>query len=261
MRTSRVVIALTVAGGLLLTAVPSGSAADTEAGQRPVDTTLVPFPGEAFIEGVVLDERGHPVDDINVEAFPAGREASDPVASWLTYESPDAEHPHGFYLLDVVPGSYVIRLSSLEGAHEPFRSQWYADKRVVTVGDQEALRLKPVTLERGRAESQCQLALVDDVVPAAHRPQVRVRIKSPDATRVIGSIRVTMNGQKVRTDRLGRQDRGLVVLRLPKRRPGTYRVVVSYSGSGEVKRSHSQVHVLRVAKPGRAPHSTRPNAW
>lgn len=270
MRTSRVVIALTVASGLLFTPIASVSAADTEGGHHPNHAGVLPLPlpGEAFIGGVVRDEHGRLIDNINVEAFDAGTEGADPSAAALTYEGPDSDHPHGFYRLVVAPGSYFIRFSSLvvgdgsgDGGDDSFQSQWYADKRVVSVGDEEILRLKPVTLDRARAESECDAALVDDVVPVGRHPKVRVRIKSVNAPHVTGSIKVTMNHHKVRTDRLRKLDHGRVVLRLPKSRPGTYRVAVSYAGSNAVRRSHSPVQVLRIVRNRQQPRPLPFNVW
>lgn len=264
MRASRVVVALTVASGLLFTPVASVSAADTEGGHHPNHARVLPVPGEAFIEGVVRDEHGRLIDDINVEAFDAGIEGADPSASALTYEGPDSDHPHGFYRLVVAPGSYFVRFSSLVGADGEdggYASQWYADKRVVNVGDEEILRLKPVTLDRARADSECHAALVDDVVPVGRHPKVRVRIKSANAPHVTGSIKVTMNHHKVRTDRLRKLDHGRVVLRLPKRRLGTYRVAVSYAGSNAVKHSHSPVQVLRIVRGSQQPRPLPFNGW
>ncbi|WP_346386203.1 Ig-like domain-containing protein [Nocardioides sp.] len=228
------------------------------AGDDPGDPQ--PLPGEAWITGVTLAD-GVGVDDLIVEAYKAGRAGHEPVASDLTYANPDDSHPHGYYRLAVEPGSYVIRFSSFD---DDFETRWYGDKQVVTVRDQQVKWLGSVTMSAPPADSETECALTDAVVRPDQRPTIRVRVKSPGTPRVTGRISVALNGHRVDTERLSSGDRGRVVLRLPRQRPGSYRVVVTYAGSETVAHSRSQVRTLRVVKGGGHHHGhrlvLRPNA-
>jgi hypothetical protein len=70
---------------------------------RASAAVLAPPAGTTWIEGVVTDQANHGQDNVNVEAWPRGRSATEPIASSLTYGGPPNKPSVllGFFLLQV----------------------------------------------------------------------------------------------------------------------------------------------------------------
>lgn len=106
---------------------------------------------DSVIKGLVYNQNGRRLDNINVEAVSVQDPTADPVASALTYQAgPDS---HGAYELHVPAGTYRVRFSSPDHAvHRVFETVYYGGGAGtdVTVGSAETTTLDPVTLVRDR---------------------------------------------------------------------------------------------------------------
>ncbi|WP_182525461.1 Ig-like domain repeat protein [Nocardioides dongkuii] len=105
---------------------------------------------DATIRGLVRDEGGGLLDDIQVDAIPAAQPDGEPVAYDLTYEYEDSAS-HGAYTLHVPAGEYLVRFSSPTWAESPvFETLYYGggSGTPVTVPTGGELVLDDVTLVR-----------------------------------------------------------------------------------------------------------------
>lgn len=198
----------------LLTLVGGGAPA---VAQSPVLAAAVP-PGGAAITGQVFGPGGRPVDGVLVEALRA--EDGDvlgatPVATALTYEADGLAH--GGYRLEVEPGEYVVRFSSLPDADRIWAPTTYRRGATVTVAEGADTDLDDVVLSPAAPGT-----VTGSVVDEQGDPWPRISV---------GVFRVTSGGStmvgRAVTDRDGRyMMRGLVA-------GGRYTVGADGAGSAD----------------------------
>jgi hypothetical protein len=244
-------LALALPGTALL-----GTASAHAAGDQPAKK-------RAWIQGVVTDQAGHPLDDINVEAVPANDPGADPVASWITYEGPQVGEEHGWFRLYVPAGSYRVRFSSLSDDAEQFRSAFYAEDgatRTLTVLGRQIRELDTTQLVHvGRVASRTTARLVAATVRADQRAVVKVAAVSRFVAPIAGKVRVTVDRRSVATATLVG---GAARVVLPRLAPGRHSVTATFLATGTVAQSTSPAQKLTVKrKAGHHRPALRPNAW
>ncbi|GCD90636.1 carboxypeptidase-like regulatory domain-containing protein [Nocardioides sp. LS1] len=115
---------------------------------RPATRGIAPdAEATSVIQGVVYGERGHALDNVQVEAFSSEDPGAEPVASDLTYEVGDVSS-HGAYTLHVPAGTFLVRFSSLDDADRPLQTVFYGGGAgdTVTVADGDTVTLDDVTM-------------------------------------------------------------------------------------------------------------------
>ncbi len=200
---------------------------------------LAPTPpaGESWIQGVLTDQAGNKLNNVNVEAWPMDPTASVPVASNLSYAGApaDGRHQSGVFRLAVPGGTpYRITFSTIGGSEDgdKFRKQAYggglaimtrvptagrptrvaavmaASGRVVDLGKTQLVR-------QGTVASKTTGRLGTKKVSAGQRAKLSVRVTSRFVTNVTGKVLVKVAGKSI-TTRLGSASHGKATIQLPK---------------------------------------------
>ena len=253
------VVAIAALGGLALAvgAVDSSATADTqEANESRVNLAppVKPPTGMVWLQGKLTDQAGHGLDNVNVEVW-SDAGAIEPAASNLTYGgSPaDGRHGHGAYRVEVPEGvPYTLVFSAVGGEEDgdAFRMQAYGQGRpIMTLGKAAAagtVRNLGTTelVHQGKVRSKVT-ALRPAKVKAGKRGTVKIKVTSPFVAPVTGKLVVRVDGRKV-TDKLATHDGGKTTVRLPKLKPGTYKISASYAGTKTVQKSSSAPVKLTV---------------
>jgi hypothetical protein len=225
----------------------------------------VPPAGSAWLQGVLTDQAGHALDNVNVEVWSTDPTATAPVGSNLTYAGApaDGRHAHGAYRVEVPSDKpYTIVFSGVGGAEDgdAYRMQSYGQGRPLMVRSTTGNTGKTVTagttrnlgatalVHQGRVNSTMKAKLGSAKVPVGKKAKLKVSVHSPFVSDVTGKVVVTVNGKKVH-DRLGARDNGKSTLKLPKlKKPGKYKVVATFGRTGTVQASKSKPVKLTVTK-------------
>lgn len=227
------------------------------------DVEPTPAAGMTWLQGVLTDQAGTTIDNVNVEVWPADPAATSPVASNLTYAGlpEDDRHDSGVFRVEVPSGvAYRISLSTVSGAEDgdPFRMTWIGGGGpIMAREDQRAVQLAPsgrivdfgeIQLARqGQVDSRTTAKATKRKVRTTDRARVKVAVRSPFVTRVTGRVTAKV-GKKLVKARITQQDRGVVVVRLPRLKPGTYDVRARFLGSSTVAPSRAKPARLVVKR-------------
>ena len=228
-----------------------------------------PPAGSSWIQGVLTDQAGHPLNNVNVEAWPMDTEAAEPVASNLTYAGSPADNRHqsGVFRLEVPAGTpYRITFSAVGGVEDGdrFRMQDYGSGRpimarasspgqrarasAVVAPSGRIINLGTTQLVRqGTVSSKTTARLGRAKVKAGRRGTLIVRVTSPFVSNVTGKVQVRVSGKKI-TDRLATYDHGRTKIRLPKLKRGRHGVSVMFQGTNTVAPSKAKTVRLIVTK-------------
>ena len=143
-------------------------------------SSAAPATDSKIIRGLVTDQSGRLVDDVQVEAIDADGVVA---ASALTYASEKADGvQHGFYGVYVPAGTYTLRFSK-----DGFRTQTVAD--AVTTGRRQVAHADEVTLVVPRTRSSTDARLVDDTIRPTQRGEVAV-IVTGKGSNAVGKVEV-----------------------------------------------------------------------
>ena len=127
---------------------------------RPTVAAQVPAPptGEAWVQGALTDQAGHRLNNVNVEVWSTDLNATEPVASNLSYagDPADGRHQSGVYRVAVPSGTpYRLTFSTVSGQEDgdKFRAQAYGAGRPIVTRSQRpsAARDTAVMAKAGRA--------------------------------------------------------------------------------------------------------------
>lgn len=206
-----------------------------------------------LIQGVVVDQFGSAVDNVNVEAT---RPTGEVAASSLTYASQWPNGPqHGYFFLAVGhKGDFTLTFE--RPGFAPLEMDDVLVKRRlqrVSLGELTMTRLVPTSTTA---------TLTDNSIPVGDRGEVSFKTVSKQVTPVPGEAKVTVDGDKVDTVTL---KKGSGRLTLPRLGAGTHDVQVLFLGDPDtgVLPSKSKPVELTVTKKKRHHHRfvARPNAW
>ena len=216
-----------------------------------------------WVQGVLTDQAGHGLDNVNVEVWPSDPAATAPIGSNLTYGGfpQDGRHGHGAYRVEVPLGQpYRIEFSGVGGAEDgdAYRQTSYGQGRPIMFRSSgaKAAAAKAGTVRnlgttelvhQGKVRSAMNAARPARV-KAGQKATLTLRVTSPFVAPVTGKVVVKVGHKKmVRT--LNRTGIGRTAIRLPKLKPGTHKVSAFYMGSGTVLRSPArQVNVVVLKK-------------
>lgn len=195
-----------------------------------------------LIQGVVVDQLGKPVDDVDVRALDSD---GDPAASALTYASSREDGPqHGYFYLAVgATGGYTLKL----------RKAGFVSATVTPVRvdrPRQRLALGEITLQRILG-SRTTAALADSGISPDEKGRVRVTVTGGGTTRPTGTVEVRDGRKVVGTARLTAAAGGKTVVTLKRLAAGRYDLKAWFLGSKALKASSSRGVVLTVKKAGR----------
>lgn len=191
-----------------------------------------------LIQGVVWNQGGEAIDDVLVEAID---EDGDVAASAFTYASEwDSGPQHGYFFLEVGPGTYTVRLSKAG-----YRSSTIDD---VTVTRRQGSALGDLVIKRRPMLSRTTATLVDPRVTTADDVLVRVGVATAATDRPTGTVRVFDAGRPVGSTSLRPSRHGRAVLDLGQLRRGVHVLQVRYSGDDLVLGSVSSRLIVVVTR-------------
>ena len=218
-------------------------------------TVLEPAAGKSWIQGVVTDQAGHRLNNVNVEVWSTDLNAAAPVASNLSYAgSPaDAAHQSGVFRVEVPSGTpYRITVSTVGGREDgdafrmsalgrgaPIMARISSGRALVALPGR-TLDLGTVQLARqGHVASTITAKAVGGRVKAGKRGKIQVRVSSPYVSHVTGVVQVRAKGKTV-TRRLGAFGQSQMTISVPKLKPGRHNVRATFLGSSTVSKSQAK---------------------
>ena len=257
------VAAVAFAGSGVVVATQSSSAGAPSFGSAPtyrLDDEPLPAPGKAWIQGIITDQANHPLDNVNVEVWPADPAATEPVGTNLTYAGTpdDLRHQHGVFRVEVPMNQpYVIVVSGVGGAEDgdAYRMRSIGNGRPImaksgagsTLAAGRVLDLGTFQVARqGRVDARTTAKLAKKKVDAGDRTRLRVTVSSKYVAAPAGKVVVRIGAKKV-TDRLRATDSGKTSMRLPAlKKPGRHRIQVTFPATSTIHRSVSKPVYLKV---------------
>ena len=262
-RRAPILAGIATAGGLVIASQVLPASADTapqaSSTHLPASALAVTPPaGSSWIQGVLTDQAGHALNNVNVEAWSTDPTVTVPVASNLTYAGTpaDGRHQTGVFRLEVPAGTpYEVTLSTIGGQEDGdlFRMQAYGGGRPIMT------RSTPARLAAGRIIDLGTIQMVRQGTVAskttARAPKVKpgkrgvlqIKVTSPYVTNVTGKVQVRVGGKKI-VGRLAAIDHGSTSVRLPKFKRGTHVVKVMFLGSNTVEPSKAKPVRVKVTK-------------
>lgn len=233
-------LALAVAGGMLITpqVLPASATTQSAAGSSAA-ALAAPLPpvGKAWLVGIVTDQAGHPLQDVSVQAWSTDPEATEPVASDLTYENVLLDNQQGFFRLEVpIHAEYLIVMSSDTG--DPFRTFQYNGGEPVKVGLRRERKLGTSEIARTALQKSATTAKLSSAsVKVNKQAKITITVKCKNVAPVLGKVTAAVGGKKV-AGTLKQSSNGKITLTLPKlKKPGKYTVEAWYLGDRYVKKS------------------------
>jgi hypothetical protein len=235
-----------VLGALALapTAQPS-QAADASASSRTASVARAVV--RPLVQGLVVDQSGRYLDDVNVEALRANGNIA---ASSLTYASTRHDGPqHGYFYLEVGgPGDYTLRLAKKGYVTRTFPVGQVRRRQIVSLGE--------IKLTRVVTETKTSAKLKDSSISPDQKGKVDVTVATKATKKPTGGVEVRDGSKVLGSDTLVPGDKGAVTITLKKLAKGSYHLKAYFLGSKTLKKSTSGALTLTVKKP-----KHRPNAW
>jgi hypothetical protein len=264
---------LTLVGGLVVANQPGSASAAPERAAAAGSTLALPKAppaGKSWIQGVLTDQAGKALDNVNVEVWAADVVSTEPAASNLTYAGvpADAAHQHGVFRVEVPAGApYIVTLSTVGGVDDgdAFRAQKVSGGRPImartartarAAAPGRVIKLGTIALARqGHVRSKITATLVKPkkgkvgvaAKGAAQRYRVKVHVTSPHVTDVTGKVLLRVDRKRI-TDQITSREHGTSVILLPKNlKDGKHTVLAQYKGSNTVARSKAKPLKLKVS--------------
>lgn len=244
MHTKKLVTGLAlVALALAPTAQPS-QAADSSGLRAGTVARAVVRP---LIQGLVVDQQDHYLDNVNVEAV---RDNLNIAASSFTYASQWPDGPqHGYFYLEVgSKGTFTLTLSKSGYVTRTYPVGQVLAKQIVSLGE--------ITLEKKLADTKTSGVLKDSSISPDEKGKVVVTVSSKETKKPTGEIEVRDGHKVVGSDEITAGDKGQITVTLKKLAKGGYDLKACFLGSSTLKASSSKAFTLTVKKPRH-----RPKAW
>lgn len=245
----RIAAALATCGVLLAAphALPAQAAVPASGGASALAAARPPA-GKAWLTGIITDQAGHTLNDVNVEAWRVDGDQPELVASSRTYESTRKDGQNGFFNLEVpIHASYQVLISVDQGQEDDdaFRMQTYVAPNgndELKVGLRKERDLGTTEIARQAAQPSRTKARVSPAkVKAGKKAKVTVTVTCTNVDPVTGKV-VAVVGHKKVSGTLKATSHGRVTLTLPKlKKPGKYTVKATYLGNDVVKKSSAKV--------------------
>ena len=264
-------IGLTAAGGMALASQVLPASAEPVHLGAPRSAVVAPAPtppaGETWIQGALTDQAGHLLNNVNVEVWSTDLNATEPVASNLSYagDPADGRHQSGVYRVAVPSGTpYIITFSTVGGLEDGdrFRAQAYGAGLPIMTRSQNRLMGGSAVMatsgriinlgitqmvHQGTVSSKTTARLSAKTIAAGKKGKLVVRVTSGLVSNVTGKVKVKIGGQKI-TDRLTALEHGRSTIRLPKLSPGIHRAIVKFQGTDTVAASMAKPVKVKVKK-------------
>lgn len=194
--------------------------------------------GQALIQGVIVDQAGRYVDDVEVQAT---KDDGTPAASALTYASDREDGPqHGYFFLEVTRGTYTLTLSR-DGYQTVEYGPYQVTKR------RQRVSLGEIEIEKKLAESKTEAALVKRTITTKQNGQVALTV-SAKGFKPTGDVEVRDGRSVVGEGRLKAKDKGQVTIVLDRLPRGAHGLKAYYLGSTDLKASTSRSFTLTVTR-------------
>jgi hypothetical protein len=235
----RLVAATTAAAASVLLVAPQMMPASaSQPGSSPAAASAVER--KPLIQGVVVDQFGHEVDGVTVQATKADGTAA---ASAITYASDRADGPqHGYFFLEVSKGSFTLTISK-------------SGYRTAKVGPVEVERrfqhvsLGEVQLDKDLTATRTGGAPDDATITTKQHGVVLVEVTAKGKVHPTGAVEIREGRTVVGEDALRRTDKGSVEVDLDKLAKGKHELKAYYLGSSSFEGSTSKAFTLTVSKP------------
>lgn len=235
---SRRLIATLLATGGVLLAAPQALPAQAAAPHAGRAAAAVATEVHPLIQGVVVDQDGTPVDDVEVQATKAD---GTPQASDLTYASQRADGPqHGYFWLQVTKGTYTLTLSK-----DGYRTVEY-DAGQISKRNQK-ISMGELVIKRIAAPTETRGSLQRATVTTRQRGLVDVTVTSKGA-KPVGDVEVREGRDVVGDGTLEKSDGGSVTLELDRLPRGAHELKAYFLGSAGFKESSSKSFTLTVVR-------------
>ncbi|HEU5037552.1 MAG TPA: Ig-like domain repeat protein [Nocardioides sp.] len=235
----RIAAALAACGVLLVVphALPAQAAAPhAHRADAPARAEVHPL-----IQGVVVDQAGNPVDDVQVQATKGDGTQQ---ASALTYASERADGPqHGYFFLEVTKGTYTLTLSK-----QGYKTVQY-DAGVITKPRQK-ISMGEIVIKKAAAATTTKGSLKKATVNTKQRGQATVTVTSKGA-KPVGDVEVREGKRVVGEGTLRKSDGGSVTIMLDKLPKGAHDLKAYFLGGSAFKASASTSFTLTVVKARR----------
>ena len=194
--------------------------------------------GQALIQGVVTDQSGRYVDDVEVQAT---KDDGTPAASAITYASDREDGPqHGYFFLEVTRGTYTLTLS-----REGYKTATYGPYQVTKRA--QRVSLGEIEIQKKLAESKTEASLVRRTVTTKQNGEVVVTVSAKDV-KPTGDVEIREGRAVVGEGGLRARDKGQITIELDRLPRGTHELKAYYLGSSDLKASASASFTLTVTK-------------
>ena len=232
----RIAAVLAACGALLVAPHALPAQAATSHASRPAAPALAAV--HPLIQGVVVDQSGDPVDDVQVQATKAD---GTPQASALTYASDREDGPqHGYFYVEVTKGSYTLTLSK-----SGYRTVEY-DAGTITRRAQK-VSLGELVIKRIAAATATRASLRKSTVNTRQHGEVTVTVTSKGA-KPVGAVEVREGRHVVGDATLRKSARGTVTIELDKLAKGQHVLKAYFLGNSSFKASSSRSFTLTVVR-------------
>lgn len=243
-RTALVAAIAVVAGALSLIATTTSSQAvdDTRQltqAQVKALTPTQPMKGRAWIQGVVKDQFGDPLGNVQVQATSNGDEGSA-----ITYEKPGIAGSTGFYrIYDLRPGTYTLVFSSKA-------PRITSATATVEVGKREIGKVS-MTVTRVLAATDLAASLQKKSVTTKQSGVVEATLTTSATKKPTGRVEVREGRDVVGKGSFSARDGGKLTITLDRLHRGSHALKAYYLGSSDLKASASKSFTLTVTKARR----------
>lgn len=191
-----------------------------------------------LIQGVVVDQDGTPVDDVEVQATKAD---GTPQASDLTYASKRDDGPqHGYFWLQVTKGTYTLTLSK-----DGYKTVEY-DAGQVTRRSQK-VSMGELVIKRIAVATETDGSLRKSTVTTRQHGLADVTVTSKGG-KPVGDVEVREGGRVVGEGTLHKGDGGSISVELDRLSRGKHELKAFFLGSAGFKASSSTSFTLTVVR-------------